>query len=452
MNPLPPLARELGDGLLLRTATRQDTAALVDFQIHAFANPDTGELDDYLGGWTRDLMKGKHPTFQPGDFLVVEETRTRKIVSCSCLITQTWQMQEIPFKVGRVELVATAPEYRRKGLVREQFKVLHEWSVQRDLAVQVITGIPYYYRQFGYEYAIELVPWRQTFVPQQIARLKKGQPEPYRVRSATRDELPFIARVYRKGHTRSLLNCVRNIEMFAYEQFGETDPYNGNGFTWAVIETQSGKKVGVMLYRHLVVRGQVGCFFLELLPGVSWVQVLPSVLRGLVRLGSRMRKVGNKEFSAIHWFLVDGHPLYETEGEQLVPTDNSYGWYVRVPDLPALLKRMTALLERRLAESSFASYTGTLRLNFFKSGVAMEFQRGSVRAIQPWQANAGDFGQKGFGNATFPDLTFLKMVFGYRSLGEIHAMFPDCIVDNEQTAALLNVLFPKQASHIVPVH
>jgi hypothetical protein len=135
-----------------------------------------------------------------------------------------------------------------------------------------------------------------------------------------------------------------------------------------------------------------------------------------------------------------------------VPTDNSYGWYVRVPDLPAFLKRMTALLERRLAESSFASYTGTLRLNFFKSGVAMEFQRGSVRAIQPWQANAGDFGQKGFGNATFPDLTFLKMVFGYRSLGEIHAMFPDCIVDNEQTAALLNVLFPKQASHIVPVH
>lgn len=91
------MSRDLGDGLLLRRTTQVDTDALCLSQSLAFANPDTGEPDIYLGGWTRDLMNGKHPTFQPDDFFVVENTKTGELVSSLCLISQVWTMEGIPF-------------------------------------------------------------------------------------------------------------------------------------------------------------------------------------------------------------------------------------------------------------------------------------------------------------------------------------------------------------------
>ena len=59
------------------------------------------------------------------------QTQTSRIESiCACLcsrvISQTWSYRGIPFDVGRPELVATDPAYRRRGLVRRQFQVIDE--------------------------------------------------------------------------------------------------------------------------------------------------------------------------------------------------------------------------------------------------------------------------------------------------------------------------------------
>jgi hypothetical protein len=48
-----------------------------------------------------------------------------------------------------------------------------------------------------------------------------------------------------------------------------------------------------------------------------------------------------------------------------------------------------------------------------------------------------------------PDLTFLQLLFGYRSLGELDHARADCYVRNEEAAVLLNILFPKQHSWVV---
>ena len=88
---------------------------------------------------------------------------TGQIVSALCLIPQTWTYDRIVFGVGRPELVATDPRYRRRGLVRAQMDVVHEWSRERGHLVQAITGIPWYYRQFGYEMALALAGGRAGF-------------------------------------------------------------------------------------------------------------------------------------------------------------------------------------------------------------------------------------------------------------------------------------------------
>jgi len=147
------IIRDLGDGLVLRRATREDTEALVTFNARIHGNLEKEERDERVGAWTRDLMERPHPTFDVGDFTIVEDTRSAEIVSSLNLISQTWTYGGIPFGVGRPELVGTHPDYRNRGLVRAQFETIHQWSAERGEKIQAITGIPYYYRLFGYEMA-----------------------------------------------------------------------------------------------------------------------------------------------------------------------------------------------------------------------------------------------------------------------------------------------------------
>ena len=158
---------DLGDNLKLRFATLDDVEALAEFNIrlHDDAN---------LGPSIRDLMSGNHPTCKASDFTIVEDTETGKIVSSLCFISQTWIYGGIPFKFGQPEWIATDVAYRRRGFVRKQFEVIHALSESRGELMQGITGIPWYYRRFGYEMALD----REAEVVidgMHIPTLKKGK-------------------------------------------------------------------------------------------------------------------------------------------------------------------------------------------------------------------------------------------------------------------------------------
>src|SRR6266496_6852148 len=205
-----PILRDLGDGLILRHSTSEDAEALAEFNraIHA-DNEQDGEC---LAAWTRDLLTRPHPTFSPNDFTIVEEAATGRIVSSLNWISQTWSYEGIKFGVGRPELVGTLPEFRNRGLVRMQFEEIHKWSAERAEIVQAITGIPFYYRQFGYEMALDL-DGRRLGYEAQVPKLKEGETEPYMVRAAREDDLAFIEELYIQMCRRSMVACERTPEL-----------------------------------------------------------------------------------------------------------------------------------------------------------------------------------------------------------------------------------------------
>ncbi len=180
--------------------------------------------DDLIAAWTRDLLTRPHPRFHPDDFTVVEETSTGRIVSTLNLISQTWTYDGIPFNVGRPELVGTLPEFRNRGLVRLQFDVIHRWSAERGEMVQAITGIPYYYRLFGYEMALDLDGMRSGFEIN-VPALKHGESEPCTFRPALESDIPFMAKVYQDSCSRYPVACVRDAAIWRYELFGRSDRY-----------------------------------------------------------------------------------------------------------------------------------------------------------------------------------------------------------------------------------
>ena len=79
-----------------------------------------------------------------------------RVVSTATLLDETLRLGDVVLPAGQVELVATATDYEGRGLVRALMQWAHERSAARGHVVQVMIGIPYFYRLFGYCYAIDI--------------------------------------------------------------------------------------------------------------------------------------------------------------------------------------------------------------------------------------------------------------------------------------------------------
>lgn len=435
----PVILRNLDGGLVMRQAIPEDADALASFNgsIHG----DDPQDAQAVSSWTRDLLTKPHPNFQPGDFLIVEDPAKGKIVSSLCTISQQWKYETIPFGVGRPELVGTDPEYRNRGLVRAQFEVIHEWSRQRGELVQVITGIPYYYRQYGYEMALDLSGGRAGYEPN-LPVLEEGKEEKYRFRPAREADLPWLAEMYQRECSHSMVSAVRDLECLRYELLEQSND-NVNRVEMRVIETSDGQAIGYLVHPWYVWNTMQVASRYELVEGISYLEVTPAVIRYLWKTGIDNAKIrGKKLLSFGFWFGID-HPAYHAVPTRLVLKRDPYAFYIRVPDLPAFLRHIAPVLEKRISESSYAGHTGELKISFYRDGLRMVFENGALRSVEKWQPAI----QKDEGAAAFPNLTFLQLVFGYRSLDEIRHAFADCYA-NEEAQVILGTLFPKKPSNV----
>ncbi len=410
-------------------------------------------------------MTGSHPTFDAGDFLVVEDTARSTperpyIVSSSNLISQTWAYEGIEFGVGRPELMGTHPDYRRRGLIRAQFEVLHRWSTQRGELIQAITGIPWYYRQFGYDMALALHGGRRGAVAG-LPALKEGATEPYVLHPATAADLAFIAEVETHRQRRSLVNCVRDAAQWAYELSGR-DPRNAAHVELRIIEaapagSAAPSAVGFLAHPAVLWGSTLLATRYELLPGTSWWAVTPSVLRYLQTTGATLPPYmadpdGGPTFKNVGFELGEVHPAYAIVTDWLPVVQNPYAWYLRVPDVPGFLQLIAPVLEARLAASDMAGHSGKLNLDFYRGGVSLTLSDGHITEVMAWPPGADSVTELRAGGAyvRFPDLTFLQVLFGYRSVDDLRHAYTDC-GGNLEGRLLVEALFPKQPSEVWPL-
>ncbi len=358
------LLEDLGDGLVLRRATRADTEALVAFDADIHREPGDEGPNPFIAAWVRDLMSGTHPTFEVGDFTIVEDTRTGAIVSSLNLISQTWSYGGVLFGVGRIELVGTRPELRRRGLVRRQMAVVHRWSAERGEFVQGITGIPHYYRRFGYEMALDLGAGWTGYRPH-IPDLPAESDEAFRVRPATAGDIPFITALDEQARSRSLVSAVRDASLWHYELEGRSE--ERYRFALRIIERPDGGLAGYLVHPGELWGKRLFVEAYELAAGVSWLTATPSVLRYLRTTGeSYAAQPGSRPFEGFTFYLGTEHPVYRAIPDRLPHTIPPYAWYLRVPDLPGFLRHLAPVLEGRLATSVATGHSGELLLNFYR--------------------------------------------------------------------------------------
>ena len=454
----PTYIGDLGGGLIRRWSTRADQAGIAHLMSHVFRDSPDDPPNLRSADVARILLNGNFPYMGPGDFAVVEDTGRpgNPIVACTCLWRLRWRYGGIPLDVGQPEMVATDADYRKRGLARALFEMVETRSRAEGRLVLAITGIRYFYRKFGYEYALDLEGGRHVPVVA-IPEQAEGESKACSLRLATLDDIPKLMRLYDLPSAASFVwheateafwrhHITSWDERFVHEAGPTGTALYGR---LHIILDQSGQVVG---YTSLAAKrwgSDLMVFALQLDAGVNWQAAAPGLLRTLSAYGQQLPTVGEpaKPFSGIFFNLGRSHPLFDVLHDTVpMREEPPYTWYVRVPEVPAFLRHVAPVLEARLAGSIMPGYTGEMKIDFYRDGLRLQFAEGKLVLAESWQAPL--YGNDA--NAGFPPFVFLQLLFGYHSLDELTVFLPDAWASPEATV-LLNSLFPKHASVVYPL-
>lgn len=441
------MEKALSNGLLLRSLSAgydQDRAGLKDLYKRVFGD-ELGEWnvpdDDDL--WVDSLLSGSHPTITDDDvWVVVDPAKDDLTVSTVLLIPQLWRYEAVELPVGRPELVATHPDYRRRGLVRELMQVAHARSEALGHVVQGITGIDHYYRRFGYTMAVDLDRYATTPMTA-VPKLKDGQQARYTLRLATEADYPQLCAWDDYVAPQFALSTVYTPALWAHH-------LGTPGTALQVIVDDRGKDVGFVALRLHDRSQRLRCQAYVVGDQSSYLATYDDVLRGLKAYAEANSKAdgGANAIEFDSGLPPTLHTLIEhTEPSQI--KQDRYAWYMRAASPARLIETIKPVLEARLQGSGAHRYTGAIKINFHDlTGLRIQFDEGRITGVESIDlTEPKDWFRC---DAAFPYHTFLNLVFGHRTYREIkHIMIEAWATGKAEV--LLNTLFPVKPSHILAV-
>lgn len=418
----PPL--ELGGGLVLKTAQGPADVERIA-QLHELV------FDQSAATFTRVLAAG-YPGLAYHDFAYVEDTATGEVVSSICLVPTVWRYEGVPLNVGELGIVGTHPDYRRQGLVRAQMRWFDRELEARGCHMASIQGIPFFYRQFGYEYIIpmghgyELNPER---VPEPLEADATSS-----VRRATAADMPLLLDYLAVAQASLCISVERSAEIWRYQD----DPTRADEDALDTYLTfEAGQPTGYFrVYRHETQEPHR--------QGVVIVEASPLPYRSSLA-ALRMAKellATRRHLKAIRLSLPASSPLMWMAAYLGGRWQQPYAWQVRIPNAVHFLKGIAPVLERRLASSFLAGYNSFLRIDLYTDTIELGFHNGrlaSIRSLGPIESRA----------VRLPWWAAWQLWLGHRSREELCNWYPDARVE-PALQPLIDVLFPKRESWVFP--
>lgn len=413
----------LEDGLILRTAKdEQDVERVAALTKTVFE----GEEVDTL---TRGLFL-HHPDTSLDDLIFVQDEKSGKAVSTLCLIPWTWRCEDVEIPAGELGIVGTLEEYRGRGLIRKQVELFKQRLRERGCLLSQIQGIPYFYRQFGYEYALPLERWLKL----QVRRIPDRPESAFTFRQATLDDVPTLTRLYDEAAPDLAIHTARDEAIWRYLLTNTKGTVMERDTL--LIQDPGGQTAGYACIAH---HG----FGEEL--NVNEVSRL-SYDAALATLQHFKQLTIEREKPGIRLNLPLGCTLSQVALSLGGRDDGAYAWQIHIPDVAALLRALGPVLERRVAASSLAGLTQDVRLCLYRETILLRFAAGKVTEVTNMGFTTGHEEP-----IRFPPLQFVPLVLGYRTWQELKAAFPDVGV-TPQARLLVDTLFPKTESFIYTIY
>lgn len=407
-----PTYKPLGGGLVLHSVQSEQ-----DAQRYAAFNR---EVVSEVQGVTCAQLLAHHPVMRWDDFLMVEDETNGTVVSTTCLIPWHCRIGSVELQVAMLEMVATHPDYRHRGLVRAQIDHFHVLAAAQAFDLCIIEGIPYYYRQFGYGYAGD--HWASDGLA--LARVPDGGTLPsLRLRPAGVADIPHLSRFYDAAMgqlsawtQRSAAEWRYLLEVAGYPAAMVEDAAGGEPLGYVV-----GRKQKAML--HIVESG------------------IPAAATALALLQS-WKSAGMGE--AILGWPAQGTlvQVARTLGSAPRPADQ---WLLRVVDWPRFLLKLGPVWAARLAGSAYAGLNADLTVNLYRQAYGLRFEDGQLAAVEAMGFVDASMGADG-GDLCIPPDAFVRLLLGYRNLDQLGDAWPDLVV-RPARRHLVQTLCPQSASY-----
>jgi len=259
-------------------------------------------------------------------------------------------------RTAGVNLVATHPEYRRRGLMAQTGRAAvaamraHEY----DLSL-ICNGTAGYYGRFGYVFA-----WPEVDFVIQTEHLPAG-PLDVELRTCATEQRADFAALYNRENETVTGTAVR--PTFPRGKH----PGNGRGYFWTDACGATG--------------GYIFCDVHESSSTLWHDDSAGDVERRLRALGELARRNGCAQvrFERLPYHSAMGRQLRRMSCRVESKYVQDGGWMVQIVNLPSLFQKLAPELSRRLSRSDLAGWSGELLLVGSGEAITLSVDRGHVR-------------------------------------------------------------------------
>jgi predicted N-acetyltransferase YhbS len=401
----------LPGNLVLRTARPSDADEIARLLT---------ERGDAADGIDARLVIDDHDAGPEAMAVVVDGTQ---VVSTISLLDETVTVAQgseaVSLPAGVIELVATAREYEGRGLLRALMGWAHERSARQGHVLQVIIGIPYLYRRFGYSYALRMPPrrrlrsdWRPSAAVSAV-----------NVRPATLADIPVLAAL------QDATQLAAGVRM----------PHSSACWRWLLARTGTvqliaeidGEPVGAARSTppedDIVEIGEIAALTPEGAEALLQFAVRAADEVSMVHADERVGSLSGTVVSA---------------ASEPIPHDDRW-YYVRVPDAGGLLDALRPVLSARLTGAADIPATGTALISLYDSSLTFPWAHGEVGPIATGGVLQAPVSAGGSG---VPPDAFARLVLGDGALA-VEKCFPDANLGRQRE--FMAALFPPQRADLL---
>jgi hypothetical protein len=318
---------------------------------------------------------------------------------------------ELP--AAQIEFVATDAAYEGRGLVRRQFDYHHADLQRRGEGFQVIVGIPYFYRRFGYEYALPVADWRT--VP---AGEIPAMPDGWGIRPATGADAGIVASLQTPARTAAdvVVKFAPDLGRIVLDS--------------PVYDTVIAEHHGEPAATGRLYRDDADAYVLD--PGATGSEGIAAVLAGLAA------RAPDQSLTILE--RPGMRPLLAGLGSA-APSGDAY--YARIDDPVGFLNAIKPELERRLVGSDLAPTSGDGLISLYTSSIRFDYANGRLGEFTADRGEQAPVSKGGSGVA--PD-QFVNLVVGPHGFAGLADMHPE--INGGKQQALMETLFPPLVSDV----
>ena len=344
------------------------------------------------------------PRFGPGGWTVA--VADDRVVSTLGLFPAVTQIGSERVQSAVIEFVATAKAFEGRGLVRRQLDLAHQRSLVRGDLVQWMVGIPYFYRRFGYEYA---VPTPDTIEMQPPL---PGAATDLDSREAVQTDLDSITSL--QSHMAASAHVVAEHDPLMWSWLIDSPVYR------VVLALRANEPVAMLR----IYVDDDDHFLLDVAASD------PATFRALV--GHACSPKGTTT-------LVTRPGLDDLTAGLGDQEHDGYAYYTRVPDLAGLLTAIRPELNARLLASDLHTSDGELLLSVYRESYRFPIEDGVLGDPVAGGTVQAPVSQGGSGIP--PDL-ISHLLLGPAGALELEQRNADVLLGKQRE--LMHVLFPPQ--------